>query len=411
MFLKIIFLIRRTDFYRGSDSPSVFAQKDDNPIECGSKPRADRYTLIILTMDTIREYKERYVPFPKDEYEARLEKVLKRMDEGSIDLLVSSSHENKYYLTNDKTAGDPFQIMLINRTKGIHIITRELEFTNTAYRSNAEFSHYTESEDPIHVAVKYIVKNYDVKTIGFEYDSKRISHREQIEFEKYLVELFDPTELSFKDASTLISEIRMIKSDNEVEYMRRSADMVKNGINEGIKDLKIGMTETQIAGIITKKMYDMGCEYTAYPAFVAAGWTGCMGHYAAGHKGLENGDILFLEIGASCNRYHAARMHTVYVGDSQPDWFVQAERLIRKAIEEAKKIMKPLTHAYQIDHVMRSTIRGWDVNPYAKSGGYDYPFTQSERSGYSIGIGFFTDWEENDVFRPILHPKQCYMKT
>jgi diaminopropionate ammonia-lyase family len=342
-------------------------------------------------MDSVEQCREVCMPFSMDEYADRFEKVKRRMDEESIDLLVSSKPENIYYLTNYQTVGDPFQVMLIDRNYGIHIITRELESTNVKYRSMVEYSYYTESQSPVYVVAKYIFKKYEIAKIGFEYNSKRVTYLDQTQLEKHLTELFDPSKIDFKDASTLISEIRMIKSEAEIKYMKRAANMAEQGIDEGIRDLEVGMTETHIAGTITKKMCEMGCEYTAYPPFVAAGWSGCMGHYTARQKELVDGDILFLEIGGCCERYHATRMHTVYIGE-QPEWFKEAEDILRRAVDTARSSMIPGVPARDIDLVARTIISE-----------YRYDHIQSERSGYSIGIGFYTDWAENDVLQ--IHPR------
>lgn len=352
------------------------------------------------------KYKNTYIPFGLDEYNDRLVKVLRAMDEQSIDLLVSSRPENMYYLTNYQTAGDPFQIMIVSKS-GTHIITRELEASNAEYRTHSSYSFYTEKHDPTWVAAEYISENYTVNTIGFEYNSSRMTHATQSNFEDALTTMFGllgvfnnervdvhgnvskigPIHIKFKDCSTLISELRVIKSKSEIELCRKAAGFAQATIDEALRNLEVGMTETEVAGIVTQKMYSLGSEYVAYPPFVSAGWTGCIGHYAAEQKPIEENDILFMEIGASCKRYHAARMHTVYIGEA-PDWFVEAETLIRRAVDSARKAMKPGVLARDIDRIARSIISE-----------FSQEYVQSERSGYSIGIGFCSDWAENDVLR------------
>jgi diaminopropionate ammonia-lyase family len=317
------------------------------------------------------------------EFQSRIDKVVNEMIINSFDMLIISSPENMYYLSNYQTVGNPIQVLIITKNKYLHLITRELEATNAKYRTNISYSYYDENEDPIKNITNYIKTIEDIKTIGFEYNSDRISYKSQLEFNKYL------HQYQFKDCSSLVSKIRSIKSELEINHVRKAAQFVMNGINAGIKSVKPGIIETEIAGVITNKMMSLGCEYTAYPCFVASGYCGCMGHYTAAQKIVEENELLFMEIGGCYKRYHASKMHTIYIGNSEPEWFIEARKIIQDAIRSVKKIMIPGTRASIIDKYMRDIISK-----------YDYlPFKQSERSGYSIGIGFYTDWGENDVFK------------
>ena len=148
------------------------------------------------------------------------------------------------------------------------------------------------------------------------------------------------------------------------------------------------MTEVQIAGIINCEMARLGSEYTSYPCFVSSGYTGCMGHHTAEQKIIKEGEILYMEIGGCYKRYHATRMHTIYIGSNKPKWFMEAERVLKNNIVSIRRDIVPGRKACEVDAIMRKNISV-----------YTYPYEQAERSGYSIGIGFFTDWSENDVFK------------
>lgn len=328
---------------------------------------------------TIAEYREQFVPFSLDEYSERLQNVIELMDEEGLDIMVVSQPEHIYYLSNYQTAGCPLiQVLLVSK-ENIHLITRELEVTNCMYRSHASYTFYNEAQDPVLVVANYLNHNYKFETVGFEYESERMTPKYQSELEKLLRE--HNKSVAFKDCSTLVSSVMTTKSVTEVHYAKEAANFVEQGIKEALDKIEPGMMECEIAGIITHKMMSLGSEYTAYPCFISAGWTGNMGHYAAEQKRLEEGDLLFMEIGGSYKRYHAARMHTVYIGDEQPQWFTDAESLIRMAIATVKKIMVPGVMGYEVDYHMRNVLNG-----------YSHPYVQSERSGYCIGPGFFIDW-------------------
>lgn len=322
----------------------------------------------------------------EEEYRMRLNNVVDKMFQESVDLLIISRPENIYYLTNYQTVGNPTQVLLLTKYKHLHLITRELESTNAKYRTNISYSFYDESEDPVMNIINYIMSLENIETIGFEYNSERMTYQSQRKFNRHL------KSYEFKDCSILISSLRSIKSELEIQNIRCASKFVADGLNAGITHIRPKIMETEIAGVINNTMMSQGCEYTAYPCFVASGICGCMGHYTAEHKIIEEGELLFMEIGGCYKRYHSAKMHTIYVGNNEPLWFKEARRLIQEAIRTARKIMVPQTKASVIDKHMRDIISQYN----------QLPFKQSERSGYSIGIGFYTDWAENDIFK--IHP-------
>lgn len=377
---------------RGGDYINLELSKDQLDIISG---------LIDGTFTQFDEYKRDLMSFTLEEYHNRLDNVVNEMNSRNIDVLVSSRPENMYYLSNYQTVGNPVQVLLVSRDGDMLIITRELEVTNAMYKAISKYAHYDEGQDPIEVIVDHIGKyinhyrehpgyhnddcNYPIN-IGFEYNSDRMTYDNQSRLQDLLLTKHDKHR--FVDCSTLISQFKVVKSDAEIECSKKAASFVNAGINKAVSRAKSGMTEVQIAGLINCEMMRLGGEYTSYPCFVSAGYTGCMGHHTAEQKVIKDGELLFMEIGGCYKRYHAAKMHTIYVGSNKPLWFTEAERILKNNIVSIREEIVPGRKACDIDKIMRKNISA-----------YSYPHEQAERSGYSIGIGFFTDWNENDVFK------------
>ena len=322
------------------------------------------------------------------EYDERISNTVNEMIRENIDCLVISRPENMYYLTNYQTVGNPTQVLLLFRDKRIQLVTRELEASNAKHRTNIPYSFYLESQDRFQMIAECIrdISDIPLKVLGFEYNSYRLNFNEQILLEKAITNIFP--EIIFQDCSLIVAKLRSIKSELEISYIKKAAHISACGLRAGVNAIRPGIPETAIAGSINKAMMNEGCEYTAYPCFVASGDRGCMGHYTPEQKEVQEGELLFMEIGGCYKRYHATKMHTIWVGDDPPDWFIRARHLIKKAIKSVRKIMKPGVTAGVLDAHMRDII--------AKN---NHNWVQQERSGYSIGIGFYTDWAENDIFK------------
>ena len=336
-------------------------------------------------MDLLKPTEEELV-----EFHTRLDKVRQQMLEDNVQLMIISSMENIFYLSNYQTVGMCVQVLLVSQDD-IHIITRELEASNAQHRSHVSYSFYDESQNPISVIVNRLKTRYTgklFKSIGMEFNTNRLTYGQFNMLQKELLTIYP--HVTFSDVSLIVSTHRLIKSTLEISKVKRAAQMVHVGLQAGIANSLPGMTETAIGGIISEAMCREGCEYTAYPVFLCSGQTGCMGHYTPTQKIVQKGEVLFFEIGGCFNRYHAARMYSIYVGEEVPEWFTSAETLLRKAVEIGRSLMIPGAAAKYVDKAMRDVIA-------------DFPYShkQSERSGYSIGIGFYTDWSNSLFF---VHP-------
>ncbi|XP_063693141.1 ectoine hydrolase-like [Bolinopsis microptera] len=312
------------------------------------------------------------------------------MSEEKVDLMILSNMEHIFYLSNYQTVGGCVQVLLVTQDD-IHIVTRELEATNAEMRSHVAYSFYDESQDPIDIIASTVKGRYGSDTatiIGLEFNTTRLAYNQVNQLQKELLKIFPRA--TFSDISLQVSRLRLVKSPLEISNVKRAAGIVHAGLQAGIGTVCAGMMETEVGGKVLEKMCREGCEYTAYPVFLCSGETGCMGHYTPTQMLVQEHDIVFFEIGGCFKRYHAARMYSVYVGDEVPEWFTAAEKLIRKAVSVGRQMMKPGVAAKEVDAAMRDIISH-----------YPYPHKQSERAGYSIGIGFYTDWSNSQFF---IHP-------
>ena len=320
-------------------------------------------------------------PFSPEEYAARSVSVQQSMVKMELDLLIVTEPENIFYLTGYQTVGAPeVQALMLSKDGKMYLVTRKLEATN-AYRSNLrEVEVYADYESGIdRLCQTILLKNADTKTAGLEFKSRRLTSEQRQVLEKTLP-------FNLKDCSGLIPKLRLIKSNAEICVLRRAAEICASGVKAGLA-AKVQVTESQIAGKIYDAMCEKGGEYPAYPPFVCFGRNGCIGHYTgSGHTMLREGDLLFLEVGGCFERYHAAMMRTGYVGHVLPPVLAQVEAAVVRAMDLAATMMKPGAVAKDVDKAAREVLK-------------DLPGTMSLRSGYSIGIGFYTDWGEAEHFR------------
>ena len=122
-------------------------------------------------------------------------------------------------------------------------------------------------------------------------------------FEKYDMKLinraipYDQRGSSFSKAtlnslSPLLSELRLIKSAEELENLKRACDITVEGHKSAMEFTKKDMYEYQIEAEMEKTFYDLGAERLGYPSIVASGDNACILHYSTNREKVENNGLI-----------------------------------------------------------------------------------------------------------------------
>ena len=108
---------------------------------------------------------------------------------------------------------------------------------------------------------------------------------------------------NFVDASSLIWELRMIKSKNEISKIKKIISIASKAFSELPNLISMGQSEIKITNIMKKKMLDLGADYILYMSCASG-----PGGYdqiicEPTEKKLINGDILVIDTGSTHDGY------------------------------------------------------------------------------------------------------------
>ncbi|MCP3371800.1 M24 family metallopeptidase [Bradyrhizobium cajani] len=326
--------------------------------------------------------------FSPQEYRERLEKVQTAIQQrGMVGLVVNSPH-NICYLTGYHTSGYfAYQVFLVPAEGEPLLLVRELERPNAdeySWLDRDQQAVYLDNEDPPVVTGRWLAKlgwTEAGKPIGIE---KTCFTLAVADFEK-LCGTASPN--TVVDGSGIVDRVRLIKSPQEIAYVRRAAAITDIGMRTGLAALAIGKKELEIAAAIQQAQTLAGSEYPSLPNYLSSGYRMTLGHATATEKVIEAGDVLKFEITSSIRRYTAAMMRTAVMGKPTGKVAEVADLLIRSQ-DRAFSMMKPGAVAGEIDAAIRQ--------PVLKAG---LRKTYYSRVGYSLGIGFppFSgEWETCD---------------
>lgn len=120
-------------------------------------------------------------------------------------------------------------------------------------------------------------------------------------------------------ADDVISEMRMIKSANEIALLREAFRICDLATDEVLARIKPGMTELQVVGIAQEAMYRHGAEYEAHPTYVLSGVNSSHAIGRPGHRVIGKGELVQLNIGARVGGYSPSVGLPICLGKMDPD--------------------------------------------------------------------------------------------
>jgi len=120
---------------------------------------------------------------------------------------------------------------------------------------------------------------------------------------------------------SLMNEMRVIKTQEELILIRKAIDISCKGQIEVMKAVYPGISERKVQGIheFVHRLY--GSEDEGYPPIIGAGNNSCFLHYEENNKPeIDSGELILMDVGAEYRGYSADVTRTIPVnGTFSPD--------------------------------------------------------------------------------------------
>jgi Xaa-Pro aminopeptidase len=111
-----------------------------------------------------------------------------------------------------------------------------------------------------------------------------------------LRELFPDARL--QDVSPMLAAMRSIKSDAEIESLRRNGLLSAEGVCQAMRQTRPGAYEYTLEGAAVGWVLGHGARGLAFQSIVAAGLNACTWHYERNDKVLVDGELVLMDFGA-----------------------------------------------------------------------------------------------------------------
>lgn len=145
------------------------------------------------------------------------------------------------------------------------------------------------------------IDNDRYETLIFTARRARLHYNDQISLDNYriakLKERFPVC--AFKDITPLVDAMRVIKSAEEIEVMRRNGRISAEGVKQAMLATKPGVYEYEIEAAAMSVILKNGATGAAYPPIVGSGPNTCVLHYEKNSRRVEDGELVLMDFGAN----------------------------------------------------------------------------------------------------------------
>lgn len=179
----------------------------------------------------------------------------------------------------------------------------------------------------------------------------------------------------FISAEDSISRLRMYKDQIELSAMRKAVDIAQQALYATLSQIKIGLTERELAAELTLQLFRAGCDpQVPFAPIVSSGPNAANPHATPSDRKLSPGDLLVIDWGASYEGYFSDITRTFAIGNLEPE-FAHICKVVLEANSAGRKSAKPGIPVEVIDKAARDVI---------KAAGYGNYFTH--RTGHGLGM-------------------------
>jgi Xaa-Pro aminopeptidase len=148
-----------------------------------------------------------------------------------------------------------------------------------------------------------------------------------------------PTEIV--DPAKIVHEMRLFKSEQEIELMRRAVDITREGHVRAMSATKPGMHEYEIEGLLRDVFCRHGSERPAYAPIVGSGPNATVLHYHRNNREMRDGDLLLIDAGCEYGYYASDVTRTFPVSGRFSEPQRQIYELVLQAQLESIAVTRP----------------------------------------------------------------------
>lgn len=271
----------------------------------------------------------------------------KLVEEKSFDAIIASAPENIQYLTSvSEPSVHACAALIIGRNQAPTLVVMWLD--EAAARKQAVgtlIKTYTPYNQDRVIAETLEVSGIRNGKIGM--DGKAMTFLAN-SIRKYL------PDFNFINADAAMDELRWVKTEAEINLIKKSCRIADKGMKAALESLKPGITELEIAALAEKEMIYSGSDELKHRTMVASGYRTGLVHPFATQKKILKGELVTVDMGAVYRGYCSDIARTAFMG-KPTEQVKRAFEALQRAQEAALDKIRPKAAIKEVEEAANKT--------------------------------------------------------
>ena len=200
------------------------------------------------------------------------------------------------------------------------------------------------------------------------------------------------------DPATIVHEMRVLKSPEEIELMQKAADIAAEAHVEAMKTVRPGMKEYEVEAQIEQVFRRRGAAGPSYTSIIGAGPNATVLHYINNDGELRDGELLLIDAGAEYKGYASDITRTFPINGR----YTQGQREIYDLVLETQmscvEMVRPgTTHDELKQHSVEMLTEGMVRLGLLKGKPADLIKEEKYKQFYMHGLGHLLGIDVHDV--------------
>lgn len=180
----------------------------------------------------------------------------------------------------------------------------------------------------------------------------------------------------FADASSILTEARIIKNRDEINSIRRACRIADLAINSALAEAREGISESELAGVVESVFRKNGAEHASMMPCIFSGDHPRLGYICSSDRKINSGELVRIDIGCVVDGYCCCIARTGFVGQMDPE-VTEAYAFLRETLSAGIESVRPGITNTQVHKSMHDTLQKKSKGKY----GLD------SYGGHGIGLG------------------------
>lgn len=323
--------------------------------------------------------------FTDGEFARRNDALDRALEAEGLDGILLFAPESQFWLTGYDTFGYCFFQCLVVGGAAPALLTRSADLRQAELTSTVQdiriWKDAADANPALDLAGMLKELGLSGKRLGIELDTHGLT---AANWERVRHALDGVVELV--DASALVSKLRLVKSEEELVYVRRAGQLTDAAVTAAMPLVKPGGDEGEILAAMQGAIFAGGGDYAGNEFIIGSGEHALMCRYASGRRVLEARDQLTLEWAGAYRHYHTAAMRTLVVGEPDPT-HAPMFNAANAALEACEAALKP---GAAMGEVFAEHARVLDE--------FGFGAHRLNACGYALGTRFSPSWMEREMF-------------